>query len=271
MTSKFILSALIVSGSVLSQAGVWHYANDSANDGSGGSFYEGYGLAYSAQGSKLIFAINSNFDPTGHALGGTLNGRISNGDMFLNFSGHNLDTASKFTDANVFAIRFDSTNDDGVARVGLYSNITAAGYATLNSGYGSLAQYTGSGFGRTTNAMGDLQDNVNTGGDVRSYLGNSAMLPNIAAGTYVSGVTMLNSSDLSGMGMMTSGWSGLGSNIYGFSVDRSSLPKGAFVGHQFEECINDGMAIRGSSVPAPGAIATFAVGLLGAIRRRKSA
>ncbi len=271
MNKKLILGAMLMTSAAISQASTWHYANDSQNDGSGGSTYEGYGMAYSAQGSKLIFALNTNFGPTGHALGGVLNDRISNGDLFLNFSGHNLTAASDFNDPKVFAVRFDSTNDDGVTGTGLFGNVTPIGHATQNSGYGSLGQYTSSGFGRTSNAMGDLQDNVNAGGDVRSYLGNGEMLPNISSGRLISGVTMLSQSDLTGMGMNTAGWTGLGSNVYGFSIDRASVPQSGFVGHQFEECINDGMGIKGSAVPAPGALATFIVGIAGALRRRKSA
>lgn len=263
----------------------WYYAIDSLNDGSGGSSYEVRGLAYRILGDKAYFAISSGMPLGGVASGASRNGAQSYGDLFLNFSSHNLDTAGEFTDANVFGVRFDSSNDSfgnmgGTnTTLGLFKTITPAALANVNNGYSTLKGYIDAGFGRTTDAMGDLEDSQSSGGDVRAYLGyDIAMQTNIHAGTKIGDITLLNKTQLATQGLDYSFFTGAdpsGNNVFGFSFDRQLLPVGNFTAHFFLECINDGTAITGETpqTPEPSTFAFLGAGVLGALtvvrRRRK--
>jgi hypothetical protein len=282
---------LITSGAS-ARAGVmhegWNYAIDSQTDGSGaGDGFELRGMAYQQVGNVAYFAISSRAPLGGIARGGTLNNAISYGDLILNFSLHNLDTAAEFTDPNVFAIRFDASNDSlgnvggSNATLGLFGNISIASYTLQNSGYGSLQQYHNSGFGVASGAMGDL----NTTADVVSYFGNGMMLPNISSGTRLGDVSLLNETQLDSLGLDFAhfGADPNGNHIFGFSIDSMLLPAGNFIASLFFECANDGTALFGTvtetpviqaAVPEPGSIALFGIGIVGLagwkLRRRKN-
>lgn len=252
----------------------WQYAIDSLNDGSGGSGYEVRGLAYQFVGNTARFAISSNMQPGGIAEAAARNGRISLGDLFLNFSGSNLNTAAAFSNPNVLAVRFDGTNDSlgnlngSNTTTGVFTNVTAASFTTANHGYASLQAYVDAGFGRNTDAMGDLESST---GDVKSYLSSGTMYPNISSGTYAGGITLLDRSILTnayGLDFAHFGANTAGAGVYGFEFGRSLLPTGSFTAHFFEECINDGVAIKGvalpnSSVPEPSAMALMGMGATG--------
>lgn len=249
----------------------WNYAIDSFGDGSGGSSFEELGLAFRQSGSTGYFAISGGMPLTGAPWGSALNGSVAPGELYLNFSAHNLDTQAKFTDAKVYAIRFASANDSlgnvggSNTTLGLFQNVAVANLAPQNSGYTTLQDYYNHGFGAASQAMGDL----NTTTDVINYLGNGGMYANIETGTKVADITLLSPAALAALGLDFAHFSAAGSEIFGFSVDLSSLPKGTFTAHFFEECINDGIALRGQ-VPEPGTLALLSLGLAGvSIRRRR--
>ena len=277
------VAALLASSSLRASAqnyNNWNYAIDAPDDGSGGSTYEMHGLAYRTVGSTLYFAISSQMPQAGNPVGGALNGGINYGELFLNFSGHNLDNVTKFTDPNVFAVRFDPNNDSlgnttatPNHNTGLYANVTAVSLTLVNSGYGTLQDYFNAGFARSMDAMGDLE-NSNT--DVTAYFSNGVMYPNIASGTRLGDITLLDRSQLSALDLDFGHFAGAdpaGNNVFGFSLDGSLLPAGAFIAHNFEECINDGTALRGANVPEPGSVAMLiSMGAVGAgfLTRRKT-
>lgn len=257
----------------------WYYAIDANNDGSGGSTYEYQGLAYRIVGNTVYFAVSSGMPLTGNSKSGALNDNVGQGDLILNFSGHNLDTAAKFQDSKVFGIRFDSTNDSfsntsGTPNntTGLFKNITVTGLTSQNSGYATLQDYINAGYGRTLDAMGDLESST---GDVAGYFGTGQMLPNMLTGTKVEDITLLNKSQLSGVGLDFNhfGADPSGNNVFGFSLDRTLLPTGNFTGSLFVECINDGVAINGTNVPEPSTLALLGAGLTSVcvvFRRRRA-
>jgi len=124
----------------------WTYSIDSFNDGTEGhtigekSQFEFYGMAFQETHNRVYFAINSNLSLNSYASSGARNGKISYGDLFLNFA-----NPSKFDDANsknqLFAIRFDGTNDTTL-NLGLYGDVKATSLTTKNSGYSSIQSHT---------------------------------------------------------------------------------------------------------------------------------
>lgn len=252
----------------------WNYAIDAiggAEDGSGGAAFFDKGLAFTVDVNNVYFALSSNM-PLGGNPAGVLNGSQAHGELFINFSAHNLDTQAEFTDSQVFAVRFDANNDSlgNVAgsnpTTGVFNNVTAVDLSAANNGYASLQAYFNAGFGRAVDSMADLED---SNGDVPAYLSNGAMYPNISGGDRLGGITLLSEADLLLLGLDFSNFGAVGSSIYGFSFSRALLPTGDFTAHMFQECINDGMALKGTTVPEPGTIAAVCVGLVALARRRR--
>jgi hypothetical protein len=253
----------------------WNYAIDSQSDGSGAaSGFEMRGMAFREFNGSAYFAISSKMPLGGIPWGGALNNAISFGDLFLNFSPHNLDTTGEFTDPQVLGIRFDSSNDSlnniggSNTTLGVYANVTPVDKSLQNIGYATLQQYYNSGFGAPSGAMGDL----NTTADVIGYLGNGAMSANIGSGTKIGDIALLNESALALLGLDFShfGANPAGNHIFGFSFDSSLLPKNSpFKAHVFYECINDGVALFGQTstetttveTPEPGSMMLALSGL----------
>lgn len=99
-----------------------NYAIDSFNDGlnqgvvGSNSKYEFYGMAIIEDGNNIIVALNSNMPLTGVNNSKAQDGVVSWGDVFLNFSGDNFNTAS--SNSSLYAIRFADTNNSGVSTLG---------------------------------------------------------------------------------------------------------------------------------------------------------
>ncbi|MEB3269759.1 MAG: XDD3 family exosortase-dependent surface protein [Leptolyngbya sp.] len=231
------------------------YTADSVTDGVtggviGGSAVPGfelYGMGYVQRGDRLYVGFSTHLPIGGYdqSLVGVpvAGGSIAWGDLFLNFSGQSFDQALAVGD--LYGIRFDAANDSGVPQLGLYRVTTVQSVTALNSGFDSLNQYI-----TTVVQQGGTPDMGAVPLDGSYFNQTIAMGNAIATGTLLaSDVTFIR--DFSAHGFAAD--FGFGANLpatgaftYGFSVGTEKLPLGEFVAHVFAECINDGLAFRGS-------------------------
>jgi hypothetical protein len=277
-TVKTLLGAVAIAGTLAltgqqAQAGTmhngWNYSIDSFNDGTEGSKvgkdskFEFYGMAFKQTADKVIFAFNSNLAETGYAYAHAAGGNIGYGDLMLDFTGKgNLTKAN----GGLQAVHFAS--NDMNREVGLYNGVTAKSVATANSGYYSTNYHTSivNNVLKGKASYGDMASNTTY------FNGNEAALNVIKTGTYKGGVTEI--SNFNTLGLDFGHFKATGTQTFGFSIDKSLLPKGNFVASLFAECGNDGMVLTGK-VPEPSALVGLAaIGLMvGAsqLRKRQSA
>lgn len=251
LTTSLTLLAL-GAGALPSQAGTlvgdWNYAIDSFTDGfSFGvvgeqSSFEFYGIAVKSTVDKVFVGINSNLALTGFAHRDALNGSITYGDLFFNFTGFGLDDAN----GSLFAVKFAEGNDSGVGQLGLYGNVTGQNTAQYNLGYGHLNQHTLDNntidptMADLSNTDAYFQSGVNTNWKASTL---------IKTGDFLGGINLLGATDLADLGLDFSPFGTKGKYTFGFSFDRNLLPDGDYIAHVFAECLNDGMAIASTLPP----------------------
>ncbi|MDB9312562.1 PEP-CTERM sorting domain-containing protein [Spirulina sp. CS-785/01] len=292
--SKFNLTALLsgvavvvgaLSGATPAQAGElyndWNYGIDRFNDGSGGSLYNYKGLAFTETEDNFIFALSGglNYNEVSDT-------NLTHGDLFLNFSGGDFDTANG-TDS-LLAVKF-APNDTNL-EAGLYKDVTAGDlnqFADIDhagESYSSLDHYYDFGWGRdggnvnkVTNTFGtDLATRQETydyfySDEVAANptRNNTTLMNAIKSGTKVGDVSMLDKATLNGQyGLDFGHFNAVGSDVFGISLDKSMLegvlPGGIteFMAHTILECGNDGVALAGAmdipeeeqDVPEPTAL-----------------
>lgn len=251
-----------------------NYTIDSPNDGynSGvvgeNSSYEFYGMAIVEDGDNIIVALNANMPLAGVDAPAAQDGIISWGDLFFNISNDNFNTASN--NGSLYAIRFAQSNNSGAPTLGVYGNVTAQSVTSINSGFSSLSSYN-----TAVQQVGGIPSLAQLPADT-SYFNQTAPVQNVInTGTFLTGINMLSSSQLSGFGFDFSQFGASGSQTIGFSFDKRVLPAGDFIANIFAECANDGMVIAGklenSSEPVPEPLSILGsiagVGLI--LRRQK--
>lgn len=233
-----------------------NYAIDSFNDGysfgvvGSDSAFEFYGMAIIEDGNNIVVALNTNMPLSGDipSSGTAQGGVVAFGDLFFNFSQQDFNTAS--ANNNLFAIRFATANDSGVSNLGVYSNVTAKSITSTNLGFANINAYN-SEVQRVGGTPSFAQLPANT-----PYFNQTAPVQNVInTGNFVSGINMLSSTQLTGLGIDFAQFGATGRETIGFSFDKNALPGGDFIANIFAECANDGMVIAGklenSSEPVP--------------------
>ncbi|MEO0537875.1 MAG: PEP-CTERM sorting domain-containing protein [Cyanobacteria bacterium P01_A01_bin.123] len=229
----------------------WNYGIDAFGDGSGGSVYDIQGLAIKESGDNIFIAINANLSLLGNSASGAQDGNIGWGDLFLNFSGDDFQTASQ--NGDLIGINFAGTNDSGAPEVGVYSDVTAKSVTADNNGYSSLKMYHDYGWGKT-NTMGT--DYATKQAAFDEFGETSPVLNVIDSGTYEGGLTYLSESEMAAEGLDFDHFNTDGSETLAFSFSRAFVPTGEYVANIFIECANDGVALDGDlqDVPEPSAL-----------------
>jgi PEP-CTERM motif len=239
----------------------WNYAIDSFTDSTyrtypgsptsvGGGTFEIYGLAMKddIQNNQLTFAFNTNLAKDG-AVVPVANGysHIGWGDLFIQTASGLLGV--NFTDAN-----------DSAASIGVYQVTGTTSVAVANDGWTTNSSYTNFVASRGGNPnLGDLAQN-------QSPFGNATHSV-IASGQWIGN---LLAADLTGLNFGQ--FSAVGSQTFGFSIDRSFVTPGDITAWAFQECFNDGIALNVNiltkPVPEPstliGMIALAAMGVFSA-------
>ena len=258
----------------------WNYSIESSGNGSGANSsdrsYDITGIAFQQTADNILVALNAGMPIGGNTYNNT---NIGWGDLFLNFTGNDFQTASN--SQSLFGIRFAGTNSSGASSIGVYQNVQAKSVTSTHYGYNSLQQYFSEGYGKNTTEGTDLS----TQQAVANYYGNNGnnpILNVISSGSKVGDISLLSAADLTASGLNFGKFNANSPQTFGFEFSKSLLPAGDFITNLLLECGNDGIALRGSvnagstsskSVPEPTGVAGMALAVLsfaGLKRRRRS-
>ncbi len=272
--------ALSLAGTQAAQAGQlhqgWNYSVDAFGDSSGGSVYDIKGLAIKETAENIYVSISANLPLAGVTNNSATNNNVGWGDLFFDFGSGTFNDAS--ANSSLFAVKFATRTDSGVAQTGVYGSVSAKGVGAQNAGYNTLKGYYQAGFERENSWGTDFS----TKESVYSYYagnttGQNTQIKNVIdGGDRLGSIDFVNAQDASTAGLDFAHFNATGTEQITFKFDRSLLPTNAsYIAHLLEECANDGIAISGDfaqDVPEPGALLGLAAfGLLSARLRRRMA
>ena len=251
--------------------GGWDYANSSYKNGIegasvGGNSFEFHSMAVKDLGDRFIVALNANLNQDGGKDG------IAYGDILFNFGSKNLKGASD--QSSLFGVKFQTVNSDsGVSQNGVYSGVKAKAVGTQNNGFSNfdqrasyIAQRSNLGASELGN-FGDLQATDSYFDEMRT--GSNVMLNSIQSGTRVGDISMLNKTQLSGLGVDFGHFNATGTQTFGFSFIKPKGFEGNFTSTLAFECFNDAVALTGTSKKAPEPLALAGLALVGGALARK--
>ncbi|MEA5465393.1 XDD3 family exosortase-dependent surface protein [Leptothoe sp. PORK10 BA2] len=213
----------------------WTYSIDALDDGSGGPAYEVEGLAVKETGENVYVSVTGGTALTGVDTDNAEDGNIGWGDLLLNFTGTDLNSAN----GELWGIRFAATNDSGVSDVGVFRHVTAQSVAAVNNGHNSLTAYYGAGYGRD-HTLGDMA----TEAAALAYVGaETPVLSSISTGTLVGTIDFLSESEAAQAGLDFAHFDVGDEQTHTVRFNRSLVPNGSFIASLFLECVNDGIAL----------------------------
>jgi hypothetical protein len=253
---------------VMVQAGpamaAWTYTADATNDSLGlglnATAFEIFGMGIYDDGQDIYVALGANLPIGGVNLPDPQlcdatqcypvpDSNIGWGDLFFDFSG-NSEFGTSSDNSQLFGIRFAPSNDSLVP-MGVYSNVKGTGVQLDNAGYRNIGRYYNS---LPTTAQ---QQSVNFGSLAWNdpywsrYITstNPGIIPNvIGSGTKVGDVLSVTSQELRDKGFNAT-WGG--SQLIGMKFSKSFVPTGNYITTLLEECLNDGIAARGTFLAPP--------------------
>lgn len=242
------LAGMLLSGTTAHATSLqWSITNDSINDGydygrvGASSQYEILNAAVAQDNTNLALAVGGNLPLAGVSNPAAKDGKVGYGAWFLNFAGKSIREASDL--GLLYAIVFAANGE-----AALYSNVKATSNTVDNDGFSSYERINAA----VSRAGGSPSAGALSATD--AYWGNLSdpILNVMASGTKLGNATLLGANALNGSGLT-------GNHQFGFSVSKALLPTGNFIASLWEECGNDGIAVRDSvtateAVPEPSSI-----------------
>ncbi|MBP0000032.1 MAG: PEP-CTERM sorting domain-containing protein [Cyanobacteria bacterium SID2] len=196
----------------------WHYTSDSANDGTGGSVYDIFGMAVKETQDSVFVVINGNMPLSGADSSGAWDTKIGWGDLFINLS-----PEQGFNSGNLFGVRF--ADPFGDLPVGVYGGVDPISVTGSNNGWKNVDSYTNNfvrsdGTAKKSNVeidklFGDLSHDTD-------YFDRSKSYNAIGSGAYLGGIEWLDDAALKAAGFETQEGFG-GSETVAFRFDSKLL------------------------------------------------
>ncbi|MFN5854479.1 MAG: XDD3 family exosortase-dependent surface protein [Pseudanabaenaceae cyanobacterium] len=261
----------------------WNYAADSFKDGANGTTiggatnpYEIYGMGIKVTNSLIYVGVRANTGANGTSS-------VKWGDLMFDLSPQSGYGNGKFE----YAVRFRTDSGataNGMQR-GVYRNADGAvsmisnRFSSLNGGtlpYSAATGYVYNTFVTAnggTPKIGDLAVTDSYYPQGKDQL--ESMIDPSNKGTYISGITNLNATQLSNQGFNAASMGYPAGTTFGFSFARPagfSLETG-YTASLFWQCLNDSVAVRKVPLPALawGAIAAAGFGGLTLARKKQKA
>lgn len=248
----------------------WQYSMDSFDDSSGlvpdggagvgaRTNFEIYGTAVQQIDGQTRFAVQSNLLLGGVSSSDADDGRIHWGDLIINTV---CEALNQVNNESLFAIHFESDNESGAPKIGLYGNVELFELASENGNPGrNLAEHSEWVIGKDGNPQ--------VGTLATDYFDANSHVPTLMkSGTYLGSVKV--TTDTSTWGLDEFG--GLGGETIGLIWDSDLIPTKAeqtVCYHLGPTCNND---IHGGSydvVPTPTAILPVLSGFFAAAKRKR--
>ena len=223
----------------------WDYSIDAVGDSNDGAIYDIQAIAVKQTPETVYVSISANFPLAGIDNVRAEDARIGWGDLFFDF------TNTSFTEANsnsqLFAVKFASGTESGVAQTGVYGEVSAKSVGRENDGFRLFEEYYAAGLERFNTLGSDLVDKERA---QLYYAGEKAdsdvpIRNVVATGTRRGDVRFLSEAEAKLAGVDFAALDAVGDELITFAFDRDLLPAGEFMAHVFVECANDGVAIAG--------------------------
>lgn len=208
--------------------------------------------AFAEDSDNIYIAYSANTPINGVPEPRAKAGQVGWGSAFFHSSPNkSLNEAS--TKGELYAFLFTGSNP------GVYKNVTATSVSAEHYGFSSLRTYNDK-----VRSIGGTPSLGQFSADDDTYFNQDAPILNaIASGTRVGDISLFNELALRNLGLNFGQYGDVGSQIFGYSVNKSLLPTGEFIFSQFLNCGNDGLAFRAEATPEPLTVGGVLLSVLG--------